>query len=377
MNEEPETGGVDEWDVDEEAWAELLAGPGRVVPSGPAGARDVEPDLSTTYLGLALQSPVVASASPMTGHLPSLRALEAAGVGAVVLPSLFEEQISHESGEVARLHQTGSGVHAEAPAGYVPRLDGYNAGAVRYLALLREAKQILDVPVVASLNGMTRGGWTSYAKMLGDAGADAIECNLYRVAASPEVTGRQVEAEALDLVEAIVAAAEVPVAVKLSPYYSALASFASSLVDAGAAGLVLFNRFYQPDIDLETLSVGPHLVLSTSDELRLPLRWMALLHGRVDASLAASSGVHDPADVAKVVLAGADVAMTTSALLRRGPSHVGVLVDGLRDWLHGRGYGSVSEARGAVSQATAADPEAFERAQYLQTLTNYASTFHH
>jgi dihydroorotate dehydrogenase (fumarate) len=364
---------VSAWDVDEEAWAELLAGPGRVVPSGPTTA--AEPDLATTYLGMELSCPVVASASPLTGHPPSLRALAAAGVGAVVLPSLFEEQITHESTELARLRQTGAGVHPEAPSGYVPRLDGYNHGAVRYLDLLRKAKAILDVPVIASLNGVTRGGWTAYAQMLVDTGADAIELNLYRVAASPDVTGRQVEAEALDLVAAVARAAEVPIAVKLSPYYSALGNLAGSLVDAGAAGLVLFNRFYQPDIDLETLTVGPHLVLSDSDELRLPLRWMALLHGRVDASLAASTGVHEPDDVVKVLLAGADVAMTTSALLRHGPGYVGVLRDGLLDWLRVRGYASASEARGAVSQRSAADPEAYERAQYLQTLTSYASTF--
>jgi dihydroorotate dehydrogenase (fumarate) len=361
------------WDVDEEAWAELLAGPGRVVPSGPTAT--AEPELRTTYLGLELSCPVVASASPLTGHTASLRALAAAGVGAVVLPSLFEEQITHESGELARLRQTGAGVHPEAPAGYVPRLDGYNHGVVRYLDLLREAKAVLDVPVIASLNGVTRGGWTAYAQMLVDTGADAIELNLYRVAASPEVTGRQVEAEALDLVESVTRAAGVPVAVKLAPYYSALANFAVSLVDAGAAGLVLFNRFYQPDIDLATLSVGPHLVLSGSDELRLPLRWMALLHGRLEASLAASTGVHEPDDVVKVILAGADVAMTTSALLQQGPAHVRVLRDGLRDWLQARGYRDVTEARGAVSQRSTSDPEAYERAQYLRTLTNYASTF--
>ena len=372
MSDEPDEG-VRDWDVDEEAWAELLAGPGRVVPSGQVATAPV--DLTTTYLGMELTSPVVASASPLTGHPPSLRALQAAGVGAVVLPSLFEEQISHESTEVARMQQTGAGVHPEAPAGYTPPLDGYNHGAVRYLGLLREAKAVLDVPVIASLNGVTRGGWTAYARMLVDEGADAIELNLYRVAASTDVTGRQVEAEALDLVEAVAAASDVPVAVKLSPYYSALANLAVSLVDAGAAGLVLFNRFYQPDIDLATLSVGPHLVLSSSDELRLPLRWMALLHGRVAGSLAASTGVHAPEDVVKVLLAGADVAMTTSALLREGPAHVGVLREGLRDWLQAHGYGSAAQARGAVSQTATADPEAYERAQYLRTLTNYASTF--
>jgi dihydroorotate dehydrogenase (fumarate) len=362
-----------ERDLDEEAWARLLADPADGVPDGPTTAPD--PDLTTTYLGMELSCPVVASASPLTGHTPSLRALAAAGVGAVVLPSVFEEQITHASTELARLRRRDVGDPVEAPPDDVARLDGYNHGAVRHLDLLRRAKAILDVPVIASLNGVSRGGWTAYARMLADTGADAIELNLYRVAASADVTGRQVEADAVDLVSAVVRAAGVPVAVKLSPYYSALGNLAGSLVDAGAAGLVLFNRFHQPDVDLETLTVGPRLVLSDSDELRLPLRWMALLHGRVEASLAASTGVHEPADVVKALLAGADVAMTTSALLRHGPAHVGVLRDGLRDWLGARGFASASEARGVVSQGSATDPEAEERMHHLRTLASDARTF--
>lgn len=360
----------DDWDDDDGP-----VGPGHVIPSGPEVDGPV--DLTTRYLGTWLKSPVVASASPLTGDLPSLRALEAAGVGAVVLPSLFEEQVEHEAGELTRLSSTQLEVNPEAASGYTPRLDGYNNGAVRYLALIREAKEALSIPVIASLNGVTRGGWTRYATMLADAGADAIELNVYRVAANVDESGRQVEAETLELVEAVAAASPVPVSVKLSPYFTAFASFARQLADAGAAGLVLFNRFYQPDISLETLSVGPKLVLSTSDELRLPLRWCAILHGRVDASIAATTGVHTDRDVAKVLLAGADVAMTTSALLQHGPDHAAELVEGLRRWMTERGYPSVEQMIGSVSQRAVRDPAAFERANYLETLTRYASTFLH
>jgi dihydroorotate dehydrogenase (fumarate) len=363
------------WDRDEEAWAELLAGPGRVIPSGPEA--EGAPDLTTTYLGLELRSPLVASASPLTGNLPSLRVMDAAGVGAVVLPSLFEEQIDHETGQWAQVRTAGDGINAEAPAGYAPYVDGYNSGAVRYVQLLREAKQSVSVPVIASLNGVTRGGWTRYAAMLADSGADAIELNVYRVAADVEVTGRQVETETLQLVESVVSATDVPVAVKLAPYFSAFASFARQLDDAGAAGLVLFNRFVQPDIDLATLSVGAGLSLSTSEELRLPLRWMAILRGRIRASLAATTGIHTSTDVVKALAAGADVTMTTSSLLRHGPEHAGVLLGELTTWLQDRGYRDVGELRGAVSQETVKDPAAFERAHYIDTLTRYASTFLH
>ena len=350
-----------------------LSGAGRVVASGPGP--DGDPDMTTRYLGMTLRSPVVASSSPLTGDLPSLRALDAAGVGAVVLPSLFEEQLEHEIAEVDRFLGMSADVNPEATFGYTPVLDSYNHGSVRYLRLVREAKAAVNVPVIASLNGATAGGWTAYARMIADAGADAIELNVYQVAADPDRTGREVENETLRIVESVVEACEVPVAVKLSPYFSSLANLATRLVDAGASGLVLFNRFYQPDINLETLSVSPHLVLSDSDELRLPLRWMALLHGRVDASLAATTGIHTRLDVAKAILAGANVTMTTSSLLRHGPDHVSSLVDGLRDWMAEREYASVAQMTGSVSQVTVSDPAAFERANYLDTLTKYASTF--
>jgi dihydroorotate dehydrogenase (fumarate) len=350
---------------------EALAGPGLVIPSGPAAEGPLE--LSTTYLGLELRSPIVASSSPLTGHLDGLQALDAAGIGAVVLPSLFEEQIAHEAVVANELTRRDADAHPEATGGYTPALDEYNAGPHRYLRLIREATAAVDVPVIASLNGVTTGGWTRYAAMLADAGASAIELNVYRIAADLDVTGRQVEQETLELVAAVRAASPVPIAVKVGPYFSAFGNMARRLADAGADGIVLFNRFYQPDIDVDRMAVEPHLILSSSDELRLPLRWCAILHGRVDASLALTTGIHSGTDVVKGLLAGADVVMTTSSLLKHGPEHAAVLLDHLRAWLEVRGYASVRELIGAVSQSKVPDPAAFERANYLSTLTRYAN----
>ena len=350
---------------------EALAGPGLVVPSGPAAEGPLE--LSTRYLGMELRSPIVASSSPLTGHLDGLQALDAAGIGAVVLPSLFEEQITHEAVVANELTHREAEANPEATAGYSPGLDEYNAGPHRYLRLVRDASGTLNVPIIASLNGVTKGGWTRYAKMLADAGAAAIELNVYRVAADLEVSGRQVEQETLELVEAVRAASPVPIAVKVGPSWSAFANMARRIADAGADGIVLFNRFYQPDIDVDRMAVEPHLVLSTSDELRLPLRWCAILHGRIDASIALTTGIHNGNDVIKGLLAGADVVMTTSSLLKHGPAHASVLLDHLRAWLEVRGYASVRELIGAVSQAKVPDPAAFERANYLSTLTKYAN----
>lgn len=350
---------------------EALAGPGLVVPSGPAAEGPLE--MSTDYLGMELRSPIVASSSPLTGHVDGLMALDAAGIGAVVLPSLFEEQIAQEALVSGDLSRREANANPEAIAGYTPALDDYNSGARRYVRLVREARDALSVPVIASLNGSSRGGWTRYAAMLADAGASAIELNVYRVAADMDVTGRQIETETLELVEAVRGASPVPIAVKVGPYYSAFGNMARRIVEAGADGLVLFNRFYQPDIDVDLMAVEPHLRLSDSDELRLPLRWCAILHGRIDASLALTTGVHNGTDVVKGLLAGADVVMATSSLLKHGPEHAGILLAHLRAWLEVRGYASVREMIGAVSQSKVRDPAAFERANYLSTITRYAS----
>jgi dihydroorotate dehydrogenase (fumarate) len=331
------------------------------------------PDLGTRYLGLALRTPLVASSSPLTGELDSLRRLEDAGVAAVVLPSLFEEEITQASLALNSVLEAGTGIFAEALDYHPPRAS-YAAGPDRYLELVAAAKRALRVPVIASLNGDTPGGWLDHARWIEEAGADALELNLYQVAADPAHPSALLEARDLEMVAAVRAAIRIPLAVKLSPYFTGLAHFALRLAEAGAEGLVLFNRFYQPDLDLETLEVRPHLVLSSSHELRLPLRWIGILRGRVKASLAATSGVHTAEDVQKVLLAGADVAMQASALLAHGPARIAEIESALARWLEEREYASVEQMKGSVSQGSSADPEAFERANYLRTLRSWSST---
>lgn len=327
-------------------------------------------DLTTRYLGLDLRTPLVASAGPLTRHVDTIRQLVDHGASAVVLPSLFEEQLAHESMELDALLETGHGF-AESTSGYLPDLVDYNTGPDGYLRHVEEAKAAVDVPVIASLNGTTLGGWVRHAGLLQEAGADAIELNLYRIAADPAISGVRLEAELLDVVAAVCDHTTVPVAVKLGPFFSALAHFAQQLVDAGAQGLVLFNRFYQPDLDPETGEVVSSLELSTPVELRLPLRWIGLLHGRIGADLAASSGIASGLDVVKVLLAGADVAMMTSALLRHGPGHVTAVEAELAAWGDAHGYASVAQLRGRASHLRVRDPAAFERANYLDTLDSY------
>jgi dihydroorotate dehydrogenase (fumarate) len=317
-------------------------------------------DLRTRYLGLELSSPLVASSSPLTGSLDGLLRLEAAGAGAVVLPSLFEEDLLESA-------------PAAAPAGY-PDQAGYGAGPAAYLSLVERARETLSVPVVASLNGVSRGGWVGYASRLEQAGAAALELNIYYVSSRPGLSASDVEWHYLDVVRAVRRATEIPLAVKLSPYFSSLANLAGQLVEAGANGLVLFNRFYQPDLDIETLEVRPALELSTSTELRLPLRWTAILHRRHRVSLAASTGVHTTEDVVKVLLAGADVAMMTSALLRSGPDHLRRVEVGLRDWMDRHHYETLDQLRGRLSQRAVPDPAAFERANYIRTLASHPAS---
>ncbi len=331
------------------------------------------PELRTRYLGLELRSPLVASAGPHTGDLDTLARLEDAGAGAVVLPSLFEEQIEREELATHGVLEAGAGTFAEAPGGWFPHVQDYNTGPDRYLTLLEQARERLAIPVIASLNATTSGGWVRYARLLQQAGADALELNVYRVEAGADRTGRDVEAEVLELVGDVRASIDIPLAVKLSPYWSALGSFAPAVVDAGADGLVLFNRFMQPDLDLDTLTVAPRASLSGPDDVRLPLRWIALLHGRVRASLAASGGVHDAGAAAKLLLAGADVVMATSAVLREGAGWFAAAEAGLLAWMAEREYESVGQLRGSVSHRTAEDPRAFERANYVRTLKSWAA----
>jgi dihydroorotate dehydrogenase (fumarate) len=331
-------------------------------------------DLRTAYLGLDLCSPIVASAGPLTGTRQTAERLAAAGAGAIVMPSLFEEEIVHDEVELNFALEAGADHFPEA-LDYFPRLSVIESVLDRYVDTIAELKGALDIPVIASLNGTTSGGWVNYAQMLSHAGADALELNLYRLATDPDRTAAEVEADDLELISQVVAEVDLPVAVKLGPYYTAMANFARRVAAAGAHGLVLFNRFYQPDLDVDTRAVVPRIDLSQPWELRLPLRWIAILRpvlGR-GVSLAATSGVHSGADVAKALLVGADVAMTTSALLRHGPEHLATIEAELRAWMAEHEYASVAEVRGSVSRSTSDDPAAFERANYLRTLHSWTS----
>ena len=333
-------------------------------------------DLSTSYLGLALRNPLVASASPLSNTVDGVRRLADAGVGAVVLYSLFEEQLRREAAENARLAEAGTESFAEALSYFPAEAEAEAAqdgtadepSPRRYLSLLERAAAAVDIPVIGSINGMMPGGWTNYARAMQDVGAAAIELNIYYIPGNPHITGHEVEQRHIDILCRVKDAVTVPVAVKLSPHFSSAGEMALRLDEAGADGLVLFNRFLQPDIDLETLAVTPDVYLSSPAEARLPRTWISILRHYLSASLAATTGVEGPADVIKYLLAGADVVMTASALIRHGPGHAGVLLDGLSGWMARKGYTSVAGVRGMLALPTDTDRAAYEREGYVRAM---------
>jgi len=327
-------------------------------------------DLSTTYLGLSLRSPLMPSACPLTCELDNIKRAEDAGAGAIVLPSVFEEQITRESEELDLALEQGSLSTAEALS-YFPQVGEFRLGPEDYLEHVQAAKDAVRIPIIASLNGASLGGWTAYARQIQQAGADAPELNIYYIPTDPNLTSAEVEKTYLDILRAVKAAVTIPVAVKLSPYFSSMANMARQLDQAGADGLVLFNRFYQPDIDLDALEVEHSLLLSTPQARRLPLRWIALLYGHVKASLAATSGIHTAADALKILMAGADVTMLCSVLLRKGISQIGVIERDMRQWMEQHEYESVAQLKGCLSQEKCPEPSAFERAQYMRVISTW------
>jgi len=329
-------------------------------------------NLTTHYLGLTLKSPLVASAGPVTGQIDNIRRLEDFGAGAVVLPSVFEEQIEQQKQLLEGLATLGIDSNAEAPT-YFPAGASYPLGPARSLEVLRHAVEAVDIPVIASLNGISGHGWIDYARQIEEAGADALELNIYFIPADLNMSGAEVERRYLEILKTVKQAVKIPVAVKLNPYFSSMGHMAKQLADAGADGLVLFNRFYEPDIDLARLALQHNLELSSAAEIRLPLLWIGVLSGRIEASLAASTGVETTDEVMKYLLAGADVVMTTSALLKYGVGHMKVLLDGLASWLHARDLTTLDRIRGRLSQRNITDPTAFERANYIEILQGYNS----
>lgn len=327
-------------------------------------------NLTTNYLGLVLKNPLVVSSSPLSHSIDSIRRLEDAGAAAVVMYSLFEEQIGFDSYYIDYHLTQGTDSYAESIS-YFPDMQSYNVGPEQYLELIRRAKEAVNIPIIGSLNGASVGGWTDYATLIEEAGADALELNVYYLPTSTDVTGIEVESLYLDILAAVRQVVTIPVAVKLSPFFSSTANMAERLVALGADGLVLFNRFYQPDFDLENLAVTPRLVLSNSNELRLPLRWVAILYGRVATDLAITSGIHTSQDVIKGLLAGAKVTMMASELLQNGMRRIAQILNELVDWLREREYESVMQLIGAMSQKHCAEPAAFERANYMKMLQSY------
>ncbi|MFH1573927.1 MAG: dihydroorotate dehydrogenase-like protein [Acidobacteriota bacterium] len=330
-------------------------------------------DLTTRYLGLNLRTPLVPSASPLSDEVDGIKRMEDAGASAVVLYSLFEEQLTQE--QDALQHHLAHGTESFAEAlSYFPEGNEYRVSPDGYLNHIRKAKEAVKIPIIASLNGSSLGGWVDYAKMMQQAGADALELNIYFVATEPDRNPQEVEQVYLDILTAVKRVVRIPVAVKLGPYFSNMANMARQLDEAGADGLVLSNRFYQPDIDLETLEVRPNVLLSTPQAMRLPLRWVAILFGRIKANLAATSGIHNHQDVIKMLMAGADVTMMCSALFRHGVEYIREIETRMCEWMEEHDYQSVQQMQGSMSQKYCSDPAAFERAQYMRAVLSYRPT---
>ncbi len=327
-------------------------------------------DLTTQYLGLKLQTPLVCAASPLSQQLDNIKQMEDASASAVVLYSLFEEQLRYDRIELQDNLERGTSSFAEALS-YFPEAQDYKLGPEEYLTHIQKAKQAVKIPIIASLNACSQGGWTSYARDIQDAGADALELNIYYIPTDPKQTSATIEAMYVQIVSDVKSKLTIPVAVKLSPFFTNFSNMAARFDEAGANGLVLFNRFYQPDIDLETLEVRPNILPSTPMAMRLPLRWIAILYGHVSASLAATSGVYRGGDVAKLLLAGADVTMLCSVLLRHGVRQISTIERELVEWMERHEYESVQQLKGSLSQLKCADPAAFERAQYMRAITSH------
>jgi len=327
-------------------------------------------DLTTEYLGLQLKNPIMASSSPLSSSVDSIRRLEDAGAAGLVMYSLFEEQITLENYYLDYYLSHGTDSFPESLS-YFPEMASYNVGPDDYLNLIRQAKDSVEIPIIGSLNGISTGGWIDYARQIEEAGADALELNVYYIPTSLFMTGGEVEYIYIDILKQVKETVSIPVAMKLSPYFSSTAHMANRLWEEGADGLVLFNRFYQPDFDLEKLEVAPRLVLSDSDELRLPLRWVAILYGRIELDFAITSGVHTYQDVLKSLMAGAKVAMMASELLQNGLGRISQILVDMKQWLEDREYSSVQQMIGSMSQIHVPEPAAFERANYMKTLASY------
>jgi len=327
-------------------------------------------DLSTKYMGLKLKNPIVPSASPLSKNLDSVKQLEDAGAAAIVCYSLFEEQITHDANELDHYLTHGTDSFAEALT-YFPDVEDYNLGPDEYLRHITRMKESIHIPVIGSLNGVSAGGWVKYAKLIEQAGADGIELNVYYIPTNVDLPGYEVENMYINVLKAVKESVNIPVAIKLSPNFSSFANMAKRLDEAGADALVMFNRFYQPDFDLENLEIVPHLLLSSNYEMRVPLRWIAILYRKIHASMAATSGIHSAEDVLKIMMAGGDAAMLCSDLLRHGPVRITEILSDIMEWMQAKEYESIAQMKGSMSQKSVAEPAAFERANYMKVLNSY------